>query len=34
MDIETFFSSSRWVQSPERAEIFREGLRKAGVLET
>ena len=33
-DIETFFSSSRWVQSPERAEIFREGLRKAGVLET
>ncbi len=31
-DIETFFSSSRWVKSPDNAAIFREGLHKAGVL--
>ena len=30
-DMETFFNSSRWTQSPDRAEIFREGLRKAGL---
>ena len=33
-DLKTFFDISRWTQSHDRAEIFREGLRKAGVLET
>ena len=32
-DMETFFNSSRWTQSPDRAEIFREGFRKAGLPE-
>ena len=30
-DMETFFKSSRWTQSSDRAEIFREGFRKAGL---
>ena len=30
-DIENFFKFSRWTQSADGAEIFREGLRKAGV---
>ncbi len=30
-DMKSFFKSSRWTQSPDRAEIFREGFRKAGL---
>ena len=32
-EIGTFFDTSRWTQLPDRAEIFREGLRMADVSE-